>query len=736
MKKITIGLMLLLFFHINAQNKNVEELELNKSIKQDTIRVNILMQLAKKNYVTNSEKMLEYTLQAIQISQKLNYKKGLAEGYRFQGIFEYTQGNFKEAEIYFVKSLNYNKEIKNIKGITSCLSLLGTINTVKNNYPKALDYYQQSIRISEKIKNDEITAITYVNMGVIYSEMKNFDLALKYFYSGLNLHVKINNEMGISAGLANIGNVYFNTKNYEKALEFYSKALNKNIIAKNELAAAREYGNIANVNVELENFEEAFKNYNKSLEINEKIKNKKGIAVSLQGIGKYYLEQKNYKQALYYNKKANILAASIKIKDVQKETFDNLSIIYEKLGKLDSAYIHHKKYIAVKDSIDNENNRKQISRLEIQYEFDNKEASYKTNQLLNNEKLKQQQLMLALNESKLSQSNKERDLVRLNFLKTQSELQSEQLKKKVKEKELAFIKKEIEINQKEIKLNKITLEANEKQKWFYISGIILIGIIGSLVYIQSRNRQKVNKKLTVLNQELDTKNHDLDQANKAKIRFFNIINHDLRSPVSNLIDFLHIQKNDPDLLDEQTKNRIQETTLTSAENLLSSMEDILHWSKSQMENFKPKLENVLISALFNDIQNHFFSKKNVLFKFENSNNIQILTDENYLKAIIRNLTGNAIKSLDYFVSGNDNEIPTIIWKAYKFNNQTFLTITDNGKGAEKEQFKALYDDSQVIGIQSGLGLHLIRDLAKLIDCEISVESKVNEGTVFLLKFAS
>jgi signal transduction histidine kinase len=55
-----------------------------------------------------------------------------------------------------------------------------------------------------------------------------------------------------------------------------------------------------------------------------------------------------------------------------------------------------------------------------------------------------------------------------------------------------------------------------------------------------------------------------------------------------------------------------------------------------------------------------------------------------------------------------------------------------GTGATQAQFKALYDENEVSGIQSGLGLHLIRDLAKAINCEIKVESKVNEGTIFTL----
>jgi hypothetical protein len=55
-----------------------------------------------------------------------------------------------------------------------------------------------------------------------------------------------------------------------------------------------------------------------------------------------------------------------------------------------------------------------------------------------------------------------------------------------------------------------------------------------------------------------------------------------------LIHFLHLQKENPELMDEETKQRMQTKITTGAENLLDSMEDMLLWSKGQMENFKPQ----------------------------------------------------------------------------------------------------------------------------------------------------
>ena len=64
-----------------------------------------------------------------------------------------------------------------------------------------------------------------------------------------------------------------------------------------------------------------------------------------------------------------------------------------------------------------------------------------------------------------------------------------------------------------------------------------------------------------------------------------------------------------------------------------------------------------------------------------------------------------------------------------------LSITDNGPGIAAEQAKALFDDSVTSNAKTGLGLHLIRDLAKAIQYRISVQSQPGQGTTFILSNA-
>ncbi|MCB0466996.1 MAG: HAMP domain-containing histidine kinase, partial [Aequorivita sp.] len=129
-----------------------------------------------------------------------------------------------------------------------------------------------------------------------------------------------------------------------------------------------------------------------------------------------------------------------------------------------------------------------------------------------------------------------------------------------------------------------------------------------------------------------------------------------------------MKKENPELLSEENKTRLEQKTITAAENLLISMEDILLWSKGQMDNFKPNFKGIEINELFNDLSKHFGSEENVEIRFENPQKMSVHTDENYLKTIMRNLTGNAIKAL------TATENPQIVWKAKEESGKVQLSI--------------------------------------------------------------
>ena len=171
----------------------------------------------------------------------------------------------------------------------------------------------------------------------------------------------------------------------------------------------------------------------------------------------------------------------------------------------------------------------------------------------------------------------------------------------------------------------------------------------------------------------------------------------------------------------------QKNISESAGDVLNTMEAMLLWSKEQMENFRPHITQVSVSALFGYLQKFFAQATHADIRFtEAAPGLLVSADENYLKTIMQNLTSNALRAL------NNTPGAIIEWNAKQEGEKILLSITDNGPGIEEEQAKVLFDEGIANNGKTGFGLHLIRDLAKAIQYNIAVQSRPGTGTTFIL----
>ena len=629
------------------------------TVKNEKTKIDLYNNISKEYRKIDINFCESYANKALELAKKIKYNNGIAYSYRNLGIVSASKNNFSEALINYELGLK-SATNKSIKG--EILGGIGKVYSLKSDYPTALKYFFESLKLFEEVNDKELQSITLQNISTIYiylGDAKKAKLYRKKSDSTKNIRIAIN---AIPLQKTELNNSKINCLVAEK------DTVIKNNYYLNVLKNAEKKG----LNLEKTKY---LINESRLLIDNQKYDNALQILIPL--LKTEELKPKNEAQiaAIYYQfgDIYYFKAQQEKSKLLKKEFNEKSIASYEKSIQL-------------------------ISKLNL---LDEKQKRYFKLHLAYKQNNNFEKSLLAFEKAAIY-----KDSI-FNFSKKETIKNLED-------------KREIDLKNNQIKIKNLTLESNKKQKYYFIGGIFLLAVIGSLLFYQSRNRKKNNEKLQLLNTELD-------EANKAKTRFFSILNHDLRGPVANLVFFLQLQNESPEMLDEESTKRMQDKTMAGAENLLNSMEDILQWSKSQMENFKPQPATIAISSLFEDTKAHFSSEERVQIIFENAQNIQINTDENYLKTIIRNLTGNAIKALDKI------ENPTVIWKAWQEGNHSYLSITDNGKGASDEQFKALYNDKEVTGIKTGLGLHLIRDLAKAIDCEIEVNSKKDIGTTFTLK---
>jgi len=676
MRKI-IAILLLTSLLGFGQNRNKEIIRLLEEC--ETIKKN-------ENY----KQLISVANKGLSLSKEDTYLLSRFSFYKAYG-YEYDNNQYEKAIPYFEASWRFAKKNKNLKEETLAIMRLSYLYYSTKQFQKREELIKYIKEVLDTTKSIYTQGILNGSLGEYHLDKSEIEPFIGYKLKAIEYRKKFpkedaSNIVNIGISYSQIGQAYIKMKQFDKGIEYsnYAKPYMKG--SSNSLAFL--YNDYIKCYTGKNNLDSITKYYK---EVYKLVSKEDSLHISVSSANRYMAE--------YFIAKDDIVKASFFSKKAIRfaEKSNDEEILMEARVSQGKLLYRQKQFNAAIEVL------KQAST--HAYEFD-KNSFIVINQLLSESYAKIGDWKLAFYYQSI-------------YTKANEKVLSESAKQSIANAEAKFQNRnkqeKINLLSAENKLKNLQIENTRKTQIYLGIAFLFLLTILSLLYRQNVNRKKTNKKLEKLNTELDL-------ANKTKARFFSIINHDLRGPVANLISFLHLQENHPELLDEESEKRLKQKTTEGAENLLSSMEDLLLWSKSQMENFEPQPKKITVDSLFSDTANHFSNFENISITYENTQNIELYADENYLKTIIRNLTGNAIKALE------KTENPKIEWKAYTKDNKVILSIHDNGPGGTKEQFKALYDETTITGISSGLGLHLIRDLAKIIKAEITVKTSNDFGT--------
>jgi tetratricopeptide (TPR) repeat protein len=372
-------LLVFIFSFSLSYSQNTDKIDslvtLLKTAKEDTNKVNYLNDLSwQYNNIGDCDTALYYGNSALQLAQRLIFKKGVANSFSNIGIIYGTQGNYPKALDYLFRSLKTMEEYGNKSGIANSFSNIGIIYGTQGNYPKALDYLFKSLKIMEECGNKNGIATCFSGIGIIYGTQENYPKALDYFLKSLRMAEQIKQTKLQSDLLGNIGNIYVEQKHFPEALDYYLKELRLDTKLENNGGVASDLGNIGNVYFEQKDFPKASDYFLKALEMDEELGDRAAIAIDLSRIGSLYTSIKEYKRAENYFLRSLALSDSIGdsygIMDVNK----NISELYETMGETDKALQHYKKAMIIKDTLFNQEKNKDITRKEMNYEFEKKEA--------------------------------------------------------------------------------------------------------------------------------------------------------------------------------------------------------------------------------------------------------------------------------------------------------------------------------------------------------------------------
>ncbi len=312
-------------------------------------------------YRANYHKALDFYNDSLTLRRELNDKKGIGAALNNIGLVYYSIENHADALKCYEESLTIKRELDDKKGMASTLNNIGMIHVLLGDYSKAIECYKQSLNLRDPAT--ELRDITNIqlNIGEVYLSLGDYYRARQVFEESLKASRETNDKRLESIALRALGNVYQELKEHETALDYYKSALTRfeEIGLQNSIATA--LGNIASVYEAKGNYDLAFEYYQQSLKRLRELGDQTTIVRVLVLIGKLLLAQKNYDLAKHYLNEALSNGEKLSMKRQCYEAYEQLALLYEKLGEFHLAYEAYRNFHTIKETVFNEEQGKKVA---------------------------------------------------------------------------------------------------------------------------------------------------------------------------------------------------------------------------------------------------------------------------------------------------------------------------------------------------------------------------------------
>jgi signal transduction histidine kinase len=511
--------------------------------------------------------------------------------------------------------------------------------------------------------------------------------ALESYLESIKYAQELNDNASIGDAYVAIGDIYSVNSNHQNSITYYNQAIEILREEEDSLALATALLNAGDEYFNANKLDEALVYFQESGEIFQRINYEPGLAYNLGNVGLVYASQGNHAQA-----EENIVSAIQVL-----ESLGNYYPISVYLTYMADIYMEKGDEIAA-----------------LNYVFRSLEIADRNNlkEQISDANLKLSEIYDALGNFEESLRYYQDHVV---YRDSVNNIQSVQ--------EIANLRTEFEVSQKQIEVDLLN-QQKRNQQIVAISLAVIVALFGVLLVTVYRNSQR---KIRL--------NRELEALNATKDKFFSIISHDLRGPVSafsgiSRIIKMYLKRKDYGELEEMT-DQIDH----SAKSLSDLLDNLLSWAVQQQGEFPYNPEELELENLTETIKEIFTSsaaEKNIEIKFDLEGPIHLWADRNSTLTILRNLVGNALK---FTPDGG-----TVTVKGTVEENMACITISDTGVGMSEEAIqnlfqvsakKSTYGTSGEKGL--GLGLQLVNEFASLNKGTIAVESEEGKGTTFIVK---
>lgn len=326
---------LFVYFDVTAQNQKIADslvqvLSLNE--RSDVQNMELLTQIAQNQ---NDPKLkLRYAEQLMDKARDADEIKFLHHAYLQQGQAYRLMGDFEIAIYALFKALDYAEKCNFQNGIAGTNTALADVYSLIGDNSNAVSYYERSIDYL-RISDSSLLANTLLNLGDEYYMSKIYDKALECFEESRIIYEHLNyDKVGLAYNMGNIGLVY----------------------------------------AELDQLDKAESNVRTSIETLRELGDHYGRSIFLSYLAEIYQRKGRLSQARSLADSSMSIARRYSLKSEIRDNSLRLADIYAMSADFETAYRFHRQYVALKDSIANDNIYSRIENLKSAFDLAKKQS--------------------------------------------------------------------------------------------------------------------------------------------------------------------------------------------------------------------------------------------------------------------------------------------------------------------------------------------------------------------------
>jgi class 3 adenylate cyclase len=359
-----------------------------KIAKEDSSKVNQLIELGRKYANKNPESAINFYNEAVSLADKINFPKGKAIAIKNIGNVHYNKAVYAEAIIFWKQSMAIYDSIGFKEGVANIQSNIGAVYFNTGDDIMANESYFKALKTAEEIKDSLRMATTLNNIAAVYQRKDNSQFKAKdYYLKALQIGEKLNDELDrkdiIGTSTAGLGEYYLkkdssslknNSSALDTALLYFKKSLNAYKGTVDEPFALNNLGLIYQT---MKEYDKAIDNQKKAFEIAKSFESADDVAISLTGLAQSYQKKGNYDLALQTfleaENAANVTSAVYELEKIYK----GISEIYGKRNDFTNGFKYQNLLSSTKDNIYKIESEQKLQGIQFGFDLNKKEGEIK-----------------------------------------------------------------------------------------------------------------------------------------------------------------------------------------------------------------------------------------------------------------------------------------------------------------------------------------------------------------------